>query len=271
MPTEAGRSSGWSAGGYLREVQYANPSNLNARAAIYAYQQPHVDWYDWVLDLVSLTGGETILDVGCGPGAYLAALRRRGHRGLAVGLDFSAGMLAAARSASGPGPLHPVVQSDAAALAVASAGVDVAMAMHMLYHVPDPRLALAELRRVTRAGGTTLIVLNAPGHCEELRSLMHSASAAVGTPRSVPELLDLPAGMVLAREFFTDVRPHEVRAQLVVPEPAPVLAYVGSMISVIGAPDGDALLAEAERIVSETIAAEGAFRVHTASGCLVCR
>jgi SAM-dependent methyltransferase len=36
-------------------------------------------------------------DVGCGNGAYLAELVHRGHAGLVIGLDLSAGMLCAGR------------------------------------------------------------------------------------------------------------------------------------------------------------------------------
>ncbi|HKH89020.1 MAG TPA: hypothetical protein VKA05_09350 [Acidimicrobiales bacterium] len=68
MPTEAGGSGRWSTPSYLREVQYATPSNLSGRQALYAYRQPRLQWYDWVLDVAELEGDESILDVGCGNG-----------------------------------------------------------------------------------------------------------------------------------------------------------------------------------------------------------
>jgi SAM-dependent methyltransferase len=78
---------------------YATPAPLAARAALYAYERDPVDFGAWVLDHVeaecALTATSRVVDVGCGPGHYLDALRRR-HPGIAtVGLDISPGMAAA--------------------------------------------------------------------------------------------------------------------------------------------------------------------------------
>ena len=81
----------WADPSLLRRVQYADAGNFSARQSIYRYQQPRIGLYDWALDLAGLEGGERILDVGCGNGGYLKALHQRGHGGLTVGVDFSAG------------------------------------------------------------------------------------------------------------------------------------------------------------------------------------
>ena len=81
--------------------QYGDDRNLAARQSIYAFQQPVVDLWNGSLDLADLTGDETVLDIGCGNGLYLAVLRSRGHRGQVYGADLSAGMLLSARSRRG--------------------------------------------------------------------------------------------------------------------------------------------------------------------------
>src|SRR5262245_27040439 len=43
------------------------------------------------------------------------------------------------------------------------------LAMHMLYHVPEPLEAARELRRITHPGGQVLVVLNGEDHLRELR------------------------------------------------------------------------------------------------------
>ncbi|HXY44535.1 MAG TPA: class I SAM-dependent methyltransferase [Acidimicrobiales bacterium] len=275
MSTEAvevANSRRWADASFLRNVQYVDASNFAARQSIYAYQQPRIRLYDWALDLAGMHGDETVLDVGCGNGAYLQALRRRGHRGLLVGIDFSPGMLGSVRAALAAETVPALVQGDAAALPMASASAEVALAMHMLYHVPDRGAALAELARVVRDGGVVLIVLNGAGHNAELRSLLREGLAARGlrAPASAAESFDLDAGERLASQYFR-VERHEVRAQLVVPEPQPVLDYVRSM-SLVAADGGDeGLLGFVEKKVSASIARNGAFRIATASGCLVCR
>lgn len=264
----------WADPRYLKDVQYATPGNLGARQAIYAYQRPVIRFYDWALDLAELEGGEKILDIGCGNGGYLGTLHRHGHEGLTVGMDFSAGMLSTARLMADPDHMQSVVQGDAAALPFAGGTADVVLVMHMLYHVPDPTMALAEVRRILRPGGRVLIVLNGSGHQHELRDLLREALVCAGESPvdiSASEAFDLDAGEELAARFFSVAR-HDIRSDLVVPEPEPVLGYVRSMGFLQSRQAKQRqMLRFIEDRVSDVIAAEGAFRMSTASGCLVCR
>jgi SAM-dependent methyltransferase len=271
----SGTAARWADRSFLRNVQYADASNFAARQAIYRFQQPRIAVYDWALDFAGLNGDETILDVGCGNGGYLRALHRRGHAGLVVGMDFSAGMLASSRNAAGEDGAQPLVQGDAALLPFASGSIDVGLAMHMLYHVPDRAQALRELRRVVASEGLVLIVLNGAGHNAELRALIRAGLVAVGVSvpasTSLRSSLDLDHGALLAGEHFT-VERHQVGAELVVTEPQPVVDYVRSMSFVRkGLGVEEALLGYVEERVSAIIASEGAFRISTAMGCLVCR
>jgi len=53
--------------------------------------------WDGALDLAELSGGEAVVEVGCGNGQYLRSLRERNHLGAIIGLDLSPGMAEAAR------------------------------------------------------------------------------------------------------------------------------------------------------------------------------
>lgn len=50
--------------------------------------------------------------------------------------------------------------------------VDVALAIHMLYHVPSRKAAVRELRRVVAAGGMCIAVTNGSRHTRSLRALL---------------------------------------------------------------------------------------------------
>jgi ubiquinone/menaquinone biosynthesis C-methylase UbiE len=170
---------------YLQTVQYRTAGNLAARQSIYQFQRPRLNVAAAALDLARLSGPETVADVGCGNGMYLAELARRGHSGGVLGIDLSTGMLQAARAraaAVGTGPVG-LAAGDAAALPLADDVADVTLAMHMLYHVPDRLAAARELRRVTREGGRVLVVLNGRDHLRELRDLVSAATADVGPGR----------------------------------------------------------------------------------------
>src|SRR5690606_23749244 len=143
---------------------------LRTRQRLWSYHTGR-SWMDDALDTVGARGGETVLDVGCGAGRWLAALRRRGHTGRLLGVDISPGMAAAAAE-----------RTRASAL-VADATADVALAAHMLYHTPEVPAAVAELRRVVRPGGVVLATTNGARHIAEIRAVMDEAAARVGARR----------------------------------------------------------------------------------------
>jgi cyclopropane fatty-acyl-phospholipid synthase-like methyltransferase len=89
-----------------------------------------------VLGLARLAGDETVADVGCGNGIYLAGLASRGHSGPTIGVDLSPGMLAAAQRGA---PAAGLTVGDAAALPVAS----YAASMRAADTVPDPAAFVA--------------------------------------------------------------------------------------------------------------------------------
>jgi SAM-dependent methyltransferase len=86
----------WTDWSCLRDVQYRTGANLAARKAIYACQRPRLDLPSRVLGPSAPQGDETVADIGCGNGAYLAELARRRHAGPVLGVDLSAGMMQAA-------------------------------------------------------------------------------------------------------------------------------------------------------------------------------
>ena len=214
----------WADRAFLREVQYRTGGNLAARQSIYAYQEPKIDLPAVVLDAAGVRSGGVVADVGCGNGAYLAELARREVAGRVIGMDLSLGMLAAA-SARGIGTAA-LVNADATALPLRPASADLTLAMHMLYHVPDPLDAVRELWRVTRPGGTVIIGLNGAGHQEALRAALRAA----GVPKP-GERLRLDEGEALARGVFTSVTRHDFTAPLF-PPPEAVAAYVRSLSEV---------------------------------------
>lgn len=149
--------------------QYADDRHLSARQRFWLHQDPYFDVVHWVLDLAGLSPGMTVLDAGCGNGQYLHGLRDRGVT--AIGCDLSMGML---RSAAHPALLN----ADVTALPLRDGAVDVALAIHMLYHVPDRQAALHELRRVTAPGGSCIAVTNGARHTRALRDLVEQAVRA---------------------------------------------------------------------------------------------
>jgi SAM-dependent methyltransferase len=256
----------WTSRACLQDVQYRTDANLAARQSIYACQRPRLDLPSRVLGLAMPHGGETVADVGCGNGAYLAELARRGHAGPVLGVDLSVGMLQAARSRA---PAAALACADAAALPLRDDTSGLTLAMHMLYHVPDPVAAVRELRRITHPAGQVLVVLNGEDHLRELRDLISAALSEIASaqPQS-GERLRLEAGEDLLASEFTSITRHDFTGQLLIPGPQPVEDYVRSMITIQSLPDPGAFAADVSRRIPADD--QGVFRVQTHSGCLVC-
>jgi SAM-dependent methyltransferase len=97
--------------------------------------------------------GGVVVDVGCGTGRALPALRSAvGPAGVVLGLDLTPEMLAEARG-HGVAERAPLVLADACRLPFGSASVDGVFAAGLLMHLPDPDAGLREFARVTRSGG----------------------------------------------------------------------------------------------------------------------
>jgi SAM-dependent methyltransferase len=96
---------------------------------------------------------ERVLDVGTGTGVLASSLEAALPRSEIVGVDPSAGFIAHAQKNATSARLRFEV-GDAQALGYGDASFDHAMALLVLNFIPDHARALAEMRRVTRPGGT---------------------------------------------------------------------------------------------------------------------
>jgi len=130
------------------------------------------------LDLVALPGGLDWLEVGCGTGALSAAILSRCDPKSLVAIDPSEGFLARARAKIAD-PRADFRTGDAQALDIETASRDAAVSALMLNFVPDRAKALAEMKRVTRPGGTVAFyVWDYPGGgLEFLRAFWRETAA----------------------------------------------------------------------------------------------
>ena len=256
---------------------YADDRHLRSRMAIYAYAETAAD-PRWRTSLIPWDGTRIVADVGCGNGFDLRQLVPQGRCRHAIGIDLSAGMLRSLEDLRQTGKVS-LVQADAQHLPLSDQAVDVAMAMHMLYHVPDIPAAIRELRRVTKQGGTVLASTNSPAHLAEINALLDAAvSSQLGRPvQAMPALsfTTQTGSAVLGREF-SSVALHTHDVSLSIPSAQPVVTYVASIrepsLAWIGeAVDFDAVLADIAMGVEQIIRAQGSFRATSHMGVFICR
>jgi demethylmenaquinone methyltransferase/2-methoxy-6-polyprenyl-1,4-benzoquinol methylase len=107
-------------------------------------------WRRLAVESLRLPQGSLVADVACGTGDFCRVLEEAGYR--AIGVDFSAGMLAAARTSA------PLMQADALRLPLRDNSIDGATCGFALRNVVDIGALFDELARVTRSKGRIAIL-----------------------------------------------------------------------------------------------------------------
>ena len=244
---------------YVR-FQYADDEKLRVRIETHErYSENTMPFVEWVLGHVDARPGQRLLDVGSGPGQYHSRLGDV----RVVAMDLSAGMLAKVRV--------PAVRADAQALPFAEGSFDRVMANHVLYHVPDQRRALAEIRRVVRSGGRVVLATNGRTTMRELFGIADEAAQRVGVAgyRTVALRFGLE-DVDRVRDVFPNARVERYEDAFLFRAVEPVLAYVASMwVDQLDAARRAEFLERVDEQVRAIIAREGVFRVPKHSGCIV--
>ena len=102
---------------------------------------------------LDLRPGQTVVDIGCGPGTDLSRLADAvGGEGSVIGVDRETRMLQEARRRMDDRPNVEFVLGDVLDLPIPDDGVDRARTDRVLQHVADPARAVKEVRRTLRPG-----------------------------------------------------------------------------------------------------------------------
>ena len=255
--------------------QYGTAAKLRDRQESHRlYSEDATDFVARILAHLDLHPGLRLVDVGCGPGMYHPALGRSGVR--VVAIDPPPAM---AREASHQATTHGLavhaVRAGAEALPLPDAGLDRAMANHVLYHVPD---RLRALRRVLKPGGRMVLATNAVDSLGRLLNLHADAARELGhSPTPPPDVRFSLDDLPLVREVFPTAQRHVLPNAFRFPTTEAALRYYASgFVDDIERPadDGshrDGLLREVGRRIEEIVRREGHFRVEKVAGCFVAK
>jgi SAM-dependent methyltransferase len=256
---------------YLRDHQYKDPTNLNARIALHArFSRAEVPWYPWLAGLVEWPGGGDVLEVGCGPGLLWARIAPILPPLRLTLTDLSEGMLDAARDVVEPFDSLDLVATracDAQDLPFADDAFDVVVANHMLYHVPEPTRAAAEFARVLRPGGVLLAATNGPSHLDVIAEISRQVFGWSSLD-FVGRRFGRSNGGAILQTVFEDVTWHDHPSSMVCDDPDAVVAYIRSSSS--GQEASDAQLAALTDAVDERFrVAGGVLTMSIEAGCFV--
>jgi SAM-dependent methyltransferase len=210
--------------------QYQDAGNLSARIAIHQQFSTNPEgWFHWLFDQINLPEQGRLLELGCGRGDLWLENLARIPAGLQMTLsDSSEGMVSLARTNLAEKrngiTFEPI---DAQRIPYPDASFDLVLANHMLYHVPDLDLALAEIHRVLKPGGLMSASTVGSNHMKELDDLMIRFDPTITTfSQNQIIAFNLENGPTIVERYIPRVRVERYVDSLCVSDAEMLIAYI---------------------------------------------
>jgi SAM-dependent methyltransferase len=134
----------------MKQAMYSHIQGLEQTHWWYVARRKII--FDWVFWILADYNQPKILDVGCGTGFNLAYLRANEYTDV-VGLDFSTEALGFCQ----PRQLTHLICADGLNPPLRHESFDLIMALDLIEHLEDDVLALRELARLLKPGGSLII------------------------------------------------------------------------------------------------------------------
>lgn len=258
--------------GALRN-QYGQSGNLDIRIELHRrFTVGETDFGRWVRSQMNLVPGMKILEAGCGEGGLWRAQPGEIPPVELELTDLSEGMLNTARERLANSPLKIRLQkADVCGLPFESGSFDMAVANHMLYHVPDRARAISELRRVVKEDGTLICSTAGRDNMRELWALIGECLET--DPEELQPRLSFERenGAEQLMACFSRVEWVECPAHLEVDRADMLARYAGSMQSMIGRNLPEGWQNRLERMAQERIDRDGSIWISKSAGLFRCR
>lgn len=260
---------------YLRNNQYQDASNLNARIQIHQrFSTNPANWFRWVFDHLDISRAANILELGCGPGLLwtnnLDRLRPDHHIYLS---DFSLGMLREAYQHTHTANLNfSYIVIDAQAIPLPSKSFDIVIANHMLYHIPNRPLAIKEIHRVLKPGGKLVTATNGENHMAQIDGLLSRLdpllAARTDYAFGISEFT-LENGNAQLTGSFIRVKRILFPGDLEVTEAEPLLAYLHSMTTATAENTNPQGWMRIRKMIDQEISIKGSFHISKSTGLFI--
>ena len=256
----------------LKNEQYKNANNLQARMRVHElYSVATEPWFTWVMRHIKFPQNARVLELGAGTGLLWARnLETVPEDSQIILTDLSGGMLVTAKKNIGDDTRFDYQAIDVDHLEFPDNSFDIIIANHMLYHVPDVKRTLKEVRRLLKPAGTFYAATNGEGHMQELYDHLNGFDGEISAQKFRLNFV-LENGAEFLQEVFSEVNCVEYPNKLHITETEPLLDYIYSMqsIAIVGlSEDKRSLL---EDYFSQIISEKGKIQIRKHAGMFICR
>lgn len=252
---------------YLTNDQYKDSSNLEARLQIHQrFSTNPQGWHPWVFDSFPVLPAEAhVLELGCGAGTMWKECADEVPSGWVITLtDLSDGMLDAAwRNLVPTGRNFKFEKVDAQVIPYNNSAFDIVIANHMLYHIPDRKKALTEIKRALKDDGCLIATTVGESHMQEMYQWLKRVNANSRSDMfSNPFTLE--NGMDQLKEVFSKVEETRYVDNLRVSELQPLMNYIRSSIGLSDVSQNE--LEKLEKELAQKIKKDGEIVIRKDSG-----
>jgi ubiquinone/menaquinone biosynthesis C-methylase UbiE len=215
------------------KLQYNSDKNLNSRGALHKqFSTNKYGWSNWVFDQYRIQSSSNIIEFGCGNGAIWQSNKGRIPDSIEITLtDLSEGMLNAARiNLKDISQIFNFSVMDIQNITYEDDLFDTIIANHMLYHVPNRSLAIKEVSRVLKPGGTFYATTNGINNMKELKDLVEKFDSRIDYATfSVANEFGLENGAAQLSKCFDSVDMLIYEDSLQITKAQPLVDYVLSL------------------------------------------
>lgn len=176
------------------------------------------------------TDRSPILDIGCGVGSSLLPVGPTVFdRQDFVAIDLSLRQLRSIFDVTSD-PIPKLLQGNASQMPFSDSSFGAALARHMLYHIPKPRLAIAEAARVIRDDGIFVATTNSSHSRPELQAAHQEAVSELGGKlvERISQVFDAETGEHELASSFYSVQTFNWSGILAFPDIPELLKYYSS-------------------------------------------
>lgn len=257
---------------YLKHEQYRTDANLQARITLHRkYGTNPGSWFRWILDLLPVQADTVALEIGCGPGDLWYENRERLPATISLLLgDLSIGMVKAARNRNCAQSGFRFLAMDAQHIPLPPSSLDIVVANHMLYHVPDMDAALLEIKRVLKPGGLLCAATNGSGHMRQIHELVGLFNPSYSAPLTGIWRFTLENGPERVSRYFSSVETIAFEDNLIVTNAHDLVAYITSMWHIVNQIDEQTLQSMSAYIEQE-IRVRGHIFIQKSQGVIIAR
>lgn len=249
------------------QKQYENAANLNTRISIHdKYSVNKQGFGNWITSQYQIAAGIRILEIGCGTAdMWKDNISLLNNCSELVLTDLSEGMLATARNnmVNVQNVTYQIV--DIQEIPFKSNSFDIVIANMMLYHVPDLKKGLSEVKRVLKADGSFYCATYGENGIVPFIADLLKPYGAEGR---VNKNFTLQNGKQILAQYFSSIEMREYIDSLEVTDVDDMLDYIYSLSNMTNIGN---INREAVRKVLKQNMVDGILKVPKEYGMFICK